>query len=303
MSLSDIPLEIKYEFCEDKIKFSLDDVSTNCLSEDDSFIKRIEKSQLNENYLKKHAIKEIKIKNIFDDGIIFLNNNKYGKAIKCFDEVLFYDSQYFEALINKSYALFHQNHFIKALRFYKKAVKVNVNLADEEYAKLLNKKAASEYDNLGIKLNIYDGDEYFSKGDFKHALECYNNALKDSSKFNDKILSKLLIKKAMTLIELNDFNQAYDCFCQSLNIQSNDLAYYGEGFCLFNLKSKVSENFKKPLKIDKKYSLIQVSILIDLNLFDDALLVCDELLNNHFKEDSYLNKILEIRNIALNNSD
>ena len=118
------------------------------------------------------------IENLFDEGTNFLKSEKFAKAIECFDEVIFYDENYGMALINKSHALFGQKHFVKALRYYRRAVKADENLKDVEYHKLLLANSNAERDNFPkIKLYIYAGDEHFAKGEYEKALESYKKAL------------------------------------------------------------------------------------------------------------------------------
>ena len=117
--------------------------------------------------------------------------------------MLFYDPEYGEALSNKSYALYGQNHFVKSLRYYKRAVEADESLKNMEYHKLLLGKSNEERQHFPkLKLNIYAGDEHFASGEYQKAVDSYNRALMNPSKFKDKILSKLLNKKATTLFFL-----------------------------------------------------------------------------------------------------
>ena len=173
-----IPNEVNFKLKGDEIQFEFEGAFTNWMSQDDSFSARIDESWINKDFFEKHLLKEFEIRNLLDEGTVFLKSGKFKKAIECFDEVLFYDSQYAEALLNKSQALFGQRHYIKALRFYKRAVKVSADLKDVEYHKLLLAKSSEERDNFPpFKRNIYAGDEHFSSGDYEKALESYKKAL------------------------------------------------------------------------------------------------------------------------------
>ncbi len=294
--------ELSFEVRDNQVKFSMGDLSTNWMSRDDSFIKRIDKDNLNQKYMVKHLSKEIEIKNILDEGIRFLNLKKYSKAVKSFDEVLFYDSEYGEALLNKSYALYGQKHFVKSFRHYKRAVKADTNLKNIEYHKLLLAKSNEERDHFPkLKLNIYLGDEYFSKGEYKKAVDSYNRALMNPSKFKDKILSKLLNKKATALLKLNDFDGALGCFKESLKVEDNDYAIYGKGFCEYELDCDIDDDFKSRLNITKRQMLRQVLILNELGYFEQSLEICDFLLENHFKEDDLYFKLIKSREFAIDN--
>lgn len=284
------------EFKNGKVKVSLDNISTNWLDKNDSFLKRIDKDNLNKVFLNEHIKKEIEIKNTLDCGINLLKHDKYTKAILKFDEVLFYDDNYGVALINKSYALRAQKHFVKSLRYYKKAVNASSDLKDMEYYKMLIGEASRERDEFPkIKRNIYAGDEYFTKGEFTQAVKSYDRALENPSKFREKILTKLLNKKATALLKLNEYKKAYECFTQSINCKSNDYAYFGCGVCQFNLGLDLNDNFKKLLDIDKNQMLKQILILNELEYFNQSLNISDYLMENTFKVDDYYIKLVNAR--------
>lgn len=284
------------EFKDGKVKVSLDNISTNWLDKNDSFLKRIDKDNLNKVFLNEHIKKEIEIKNILDCGINLLKHEKYTKAILKFDEVLFYDDNYGVALINKSYALRAQKHFVKSLRYYKKAVNASSDLKDMEYYKMLIVEASRERDEFPkIKRNIYAGDEYFTKGEFTQAVKSYDRALENPSKFREKILTKLLNKKATALLKLNEYKKAYECFTQSVNCKSNDYGYFGCGVCQFNLGLDLNDNFKKLLDIDKNQMLKQIIILNELKYFNESLNISDYLMKNTFKVDDYYIKLVNAR--------
>ena len=284
------------EFKDGKVKVSLDNLSTNWLDKNDSFLKRIDKDNLNKVFLNEHIKKEIEIKNTLDCGINLLKHDKYTKAIVKFDEVLFYDNKYAAALINKSYALRAQKHFVKSLRYYKKAVNASSDLKDVEYYKMLIGEASRERDEFPkIKRNIYAGDEYFTKGEFTQAVKSYDRALENPSKFREKILTKLLNKKATALLKLNEYKKAYECFTQSVDCKSNDYAYFGCGVCQFNLDLDLNVNFKKLLDIDKNQMLKQVIILNELKYFNESLNISDYLMENTFIVDDYYIKLVNAR--------
>mgnify|MGYP006992079853 CR=1 FL=1 len=62
MTFLDIP-DFTCECMGDKVRFQIGDISTNWISKDDSFTKRVDKSNLNKAFLKEHMLKEIEIKN------------------------------------------------------------------------------------------------------------------------------------------------------------------------------------------------------------------------------------------------
>ena len=59
----DVPSQLDFEIRDDKVRFRIDDVSTQWMMEDDSFIKRIDESNLNPVFLRQHLLKEMEIKN------------------------------------------------------------------------------------------------------------------------------------------------------------------------------------------------------------------------------------------------
>lgn len=262
-------------------------LSTSWISKDDGFIKRIQFENLNPFFLQRHLEKEIEIKNILDDAVMMLDNGKYANAISMLDDVLYYDSEYGEALFFKSKAIFAQGHFVKSLRHYRRAVKADSSLKDIEYHKLLLKKSSEERDNFPkIKRNIYAGDEYFSKGDFKKALESYDKALVNPTSFKTKILSKLLNKKATALIRMDMISQALEVFGESVSVKPNDYAYFYLG-----LYSDIGY-IENALKITKKQLLLKAGRLHEFGKDTLALECVDSFLDNHFKvDDDYIDAL------------
>mgnify|MGYP003361880854 CR=1 FL=1 len=299
--ISNIPEGLRFEVQHDKIRFGLNGITTNWMSQSDGFIKRIDKENINQNLILKHLTKELEIKNTLDQGITYLKTQKYLKAIDMFDEVIFYDDEYGEALLNKSYCLKGQKHFVKSLRYYRKAINADDSLKDIEYYKTLLRKANNERDNFPrLKLNIYAGDEYFSKGEFARAIVSYDKALANPSKFKDKILNKLLNKKANALFKLKDYGEALGCFRKSQEVKLNDYAIFGEALCEYELELEVNEKFKAKLDITKKQMLKQVLILNDLGFYSQSLAICDFLCQNHFKEDEFYFKLIKAREVSIN---
>lgn len=287
----------------DKIRFEIDDVSTNWVNNDDSFINRIDEDNLNPDCPEKHLKKEIEIKNRLDEGIVFFNEEKYPKAIGCFDDVIYYDSNYAEALFFKSRCLQAQGHFVKALRYYRKAINADGSFEDIGYHKTLQRQANEERSNFPkIKLNIYNGDEYFARADYNNALESYDRALSNPSKFKEKILFKLLNKKATALFRLNRFDESLDCFFKSLNSKRNDYAIYGIGCCQYRMELELIDEFKRPLAITKEQSINQILILNDLGFFRQSLLISTGILENHFVLDELYFKLVECKIHALDAS-
>lgn len=272
---------------ENRIKFAAGDLITSWISKDDGFIKRIQFENLNPFFLQRHLEKEIEIKNILDDAVMMLDNGKYANAISMLDDVLYYDSEYGEALFFKSKAIFAQGHFVKSLRHYRRAVKADSSLKDIEYHKLLLKKSSEERDNFPkIKRNIYAGDEYFSKGDFKKALESYDKALVNPTSFKTKILSKLLNKKATALIRMDMISQALEVFGESVSVKPNDYAYFYLG-----LYSDIGY-IENALKITKKQLLLKAGRLHEFGKDTLPLECVDSFLDNHFKvDDDYIDAL------------
>lgn len=266
-----------------KIRYEEGDLKTNWMSPDDSFRLRVE--NLNPDCRERHLSKEIEIRNVLDEGIAYLNKGKYPKAIACFDEVLFYDSAYCDALISKSHALYGQGHYVKALRFYRRAVKAGASKDDDYYRRLLDESRRERDSFPKIKSNIYAGDEAASQRDYLTALNFYDKALVNPSKFKKKILYKLLNKKACVLINLNRFDEALASFDVSLRVHENDLAYFGKGYCQYRLGMDCHDSLLKAQRIEKSYLLKKAMILKELGYDGDALSAADCFLDNHFTPD------------------
>ena len=298
--ISDISDEIRCERLDDKVRFEFDGVSTGWMSQSDPFIERISSFRLNRSCFKKHILKEFEIKSILDEGNAFLRSENNAKAIECFDEVIFYDEEYGEALIAKSHALFAQKHFVKALRYYRRGAKASSDLNDVEFHRTLLAKSGKERDAFSkLKRNIYAGDEYFSKGDYGNALESYDRALADTSRQKEKILFKLLNKKAAACIRLNDFESALACFDESLNHFDNDCAWYGKGVCEYELgHERACESLSRAVKIKKSQLLEKGLILNELECYSQAFETFSFLLENHFREDEMYIKAVNGKELA-----
>lgn len=303
MDIENLALELEIDEKDNHVKIAIGDVSTKWICRDDLFIERICDENINPFYRTLHLTREIEVKNILDRGIELLNLQKYGKAIECFDEVIFFDENYADALFNKSHALFNQGHFVKSLRFYKKAIKSGYS-KDIEYHKLLLKKSSEERDNFPkIKKNIYAGDESAAKGEFERALDFYDKALINPSKFKSKIIYKLLNKKGLVLVRLNRIDEALASFEASNQALDNGLAYFGIGYCRHALGEDCADSLKKAEGIDKKYLLKKAMIFNDIKLYDDALDAFNLFLHNHFRLDSRFKSAIEGKMTALDNLD
>lgn len=85
-----IPSELDCEASGNKVRLSIDGLSTYWIDRDDLFFQRIDNDSLNQESLIKHIEKEIQIKNTLDDGVSLFKSQKYAKAIEKLDDVLFY---------------------------------------------------------------------------------------------------------------------------------------------------------------------------------------------------------------------
>ena len=288
---------LTYDYRDGKVRISVGIVSTNWLAEDDLFLKRLENLKANPFFLDEHLGLEIEMKNILDSGF---SQTKPTRAIELFDKVIYYDENYSEALIGKSYALREEKHFVKSLRYYKKAVRADESLNDKDYYRMLLGEANAERDGFPkLKRNIYAGDEYFSKGEYDKALNSYQKALKDQSRFKDKILFKLLNKTGTVYLKLDDYESAFDCFVQSVEVSENDYAFFGLGVCEYKLGLDVNDNFKRPLRLYKSQKLRQAMILNDLGFFEESLKICDDLFVNHFAVDDFYFKLIHVKMYAM----
>ena len=280
--LSNISDDLSVLENDEMIKIQIGDLNTGWLSRDDTFLERISPGNLNRFFRAEHLRKEIEIKNTLDEGIEFLNSKRYPKAVACFDKVLYFDENYSKALYSKSLALYAQGHFVNALRFYKKS-----KVEDLEYHRMLLEESFHERDNFPkIKRNIYAGDEAAVKGDFKSAVEFYTRALDDSSRFKNRILFKLLNKKAFSLIELERFDEALASFDVSVGVHENDPAYFGRGYCQYKLGFECAESLRRAVLIDKKRLLLKAGIFNELGFYKDGLESYNTFLDNHFAVDS-----------------
>ena len=294
--VNNIPSQIRVISKNNLYKLQFGPYSTDWLGRDDYFLKRIDINNLNRVFLKDHLIKEFDVKNKFDSAVVLFQNKSYSKAIKLLDEILFYDSQYLDALLYKSYSLYHQKHFIKALRYFKKAVTVDSALNNNDFHKKLIECVEIEKENLPLfKLNIYQGDECFSAKNFKKAIMYYDLTLEGGFKIPKKICHKLLNKKATALLKLNKYKEALEIFKNS----DSDYNVFSSALCRYKLGLSVGDEFKKPLKITKKQMLHQIMILNKVECFSEAISISNYLLKNHFKVDEFYFKLLKAKKYAL----
>lgn len=299
MTLLDIPDDLKtfedeekitYEFNltiftnGDRIRFAVGESATSWRGPDDRFLERIRFDRLNPCFLESHIAKEIEIRNALERGSKLLNDEKYSKAISEFDDVLYYDGEYGEALLLKSKAIFGQGHFVKSLRHYKRAVKADSSLKDVDYHRLLLKKSSEERDGFPkIKKMIYAGDEFFSRGEYEKALESYDRALANPSQFKNKILSKLLNKKASALVKLDRIDDAILVFKQSIKVKPNDYAIFHLGLHDYE---GVSDAFRRHLSITKAQLLLKAQKLNSVGEYGLAMECLREFFENHYRVDS-----------------
>ena len=275
----------------DRVKFAVGKTATSWMGIDDDFIDRIQFEKLNPCFLERHLAKEIKIRNALERGVELLESEKYAKAIGKFDEVLYYDPEYGRALLFNSKAFFAQGHFVKSLRTYKKAVTADDRLRDGDYHRLLLKKSSEERDSFPkIKKNIYAGDEHFAKGEFERALESYERALANPTSFKNRILSKLLNKKATALVKLDRIDEAVEVFKESIKSKPTDYAYFNLG-----IYGSDCEALKRNLSITKAQLLMKARRLAECGEADMALECLDEFFDNHFRVDDDYRKALNLK--------
>ena len=291
-----ISKEVSLEQSGEKIRFELNGVSTGWMDTDDPFIERIDSDNINRTCPERHLMKEIEVKNLLDEGVSLLKSGEYKKAIESFDEVLFYDLEYGEALIGKSHALFGQRHYVKALRYYRRS-----GTKDTEYHRMLLEKSSEERDHFPkFRQYIYAGDEHFSIGDYENALKNYKKALANPSKQKEKILFKLYNKIASTCLKLNDFENGLKYFNESLNQLNNDYAWYGKGVCEYELGlDGCGGSLANAVDIKKDQLLEKGLIQNELGLYDEAIKTFDCLLDNHFKEDEMYVSALNGKMLAM----
>ena len=292
-----LPPQVTVAKSGDLIRIEFGDLRTNWISADDPFIERIRPGRLNRYFLCKHLAREIEMKNVLDNAANLFDLKSYAKAISELDRVIYYDGGYSEAIILKSHALYFQGHFVKALRFYKKS-----HVEDRDYYRLLLEKSSRERDSFPkIKKNIYAGDEAAAKGDYEGAIGFYDRALENPSKFKDKILFKLLNKKALSLTKLNRFDEALSSFDASLRVHENDFAHFGKAYSQYSLGMDCISNLKRAKNIDKKCLIIKANILNEFGLYEDALDAFNVFLNNHFTIDRDFKSAIEGKAASMDN--
>uniref|UniRef100_UPI00388E9080 tetratricopeptide repeat protein n=1 Tax=Methanobrevibacter sp. TaxID=66852 RepID=UPI00388E9080 len=136
--------------------------------------------------------------------------------------------------------------------------------------------------------------------EYEKALESYEKALLFPSKIKEKILFKLINKKATTYLKLNDFESALVCFNESLNALNNDYAWYGKGVCQYELNMEgACESLGHAVKLTKGQLLDKGLVLNELGCYPQALETFEFLLQNHFRKDEIYITALNGREFAM----
>jgi len=169
---------------------------------------------------------------------------------------------------------------------------------------MLLKKSGEERDNFPkIKRSIYAGDEHFSRGEFSEAIKFYEKALENPTRFKEKILYKLLNKKASSLFELGQYSEAYETFCESVEVSRNDYALFGAANSLYEShhgqinqeRSRICDLLREASGISQSQLIKKAIIFKDMGEFEDCLESLDEFFSIHYRTDDDYIKALNLK--------
>ncbi|MBC7862054.1 MAG: tetratricopeptide repeat protein [Bacteroidia bacterium] len=157
----------------------------------------------------------------------------------------FYLKQMANALNNIGYLAQQQGNVPKALEFYQKSLKIDIELKDKM-------GVATSLNNLGYI--------YFNQGDVLNALEHHHKSLKLREEINDrKGIAQSLNNLAVLYNNQGEFSKALEYYLRSLKLEEEINNKEGAAVCLINIgflyKSlgnlpKAMEYFEKSLKIN-----------------------------------------------------
>lgn len=209
-----------------------------------------EKNQLNkkESELFKEELRKTmseKDINSFKKGIDNLFNKKFEESNKIFDKLLekYPDNAY---LLNyKGVNLYYFKKFDDALKYFNKSLKIkeipdtifNIGLLHLAFGK---SKESIKYFERTIFIDNKHPKAHFELGTALADLEFYNEALilyEEALSLNFKPTAEYWFNKGEILKRLNEYENAIECFDNSIKIKENkDDAWLGKGNCFYNLK-------------------------------------------------------------------
>ena len=242
------------------------------------------------------------IENLLEKSKNYYYLKKWDELIKISDKILTYDSLNYNALLNKSKALFNLNQFSQAYDIFKSFNLNNLEDYKEEYLKTLKELGfksndlgyLNEYLNIEFNFNVLlkRSEIFYQSGNYDKAIEDYETLLqKDNSKldlFKDKYI-ELLLNKAKNYCDSSKYNQSIISLDKILELDNQDeKALIYKANCLFKLK-----NYKDTLLIsnqileigdNKDILFLKAESLYQLKKYLESIKCFNQLNNEKFND-------------------
>ncbi|MEO8956980.1 MAG: tetratricopeptide repeat protein [Ktedonobacteraceae bacterium] len=184
-------------------------------------------------------------KELFDEGIMLLNSNRYAEALAIYERVTHMTPGDGSAFYNKGVALDGLKRYEEAIVAYNMAIQLNSQHVSSHYNKGVAlgslkryTEALAAYDQT-LRLDPNKVNAYYNKGviydelkRYTEAITCYDQALR----LNPGYVSAYY-NKGVALGGLKRYVEAIACYDQALRLDPGKAnAYYNKGVALGSLK-------------------------------------------------------------------
>jgi tetratricopeptide (TPR) repeat protein/streptogramin lyase len=212
---------------------------------------------------------------IIFEGIKYVNNENYSKAIELYDEAIKLNPKSHVGHVYKGYALLKLKKYDEAITCYNVALEINSKEIDALKYKGLSLSnlskyneaiqcydAALEIDPMDSKVWYYKGSALSQLSKYNEAIKCYTEAIKINPEYNDPLRDKGLLEKFAKVVveekepaplpradislildegsqyfENGDYDNAIKSFDKAMSLNpKNPIPYNHKGDVLFKLK-------------------------------------------------------------------
>lgn len=229
----------------------------------------------------------------YTKGCLYYNKENYSESIECFDITLSKDPHHGGAYFYKAHSLINLSKENEALEVIDSAINLKVQLPDRFYslkASIMEnfkryEEAINEYKNA-INCEPNDANHYYSAGYALSEIEQYDEALKyyEKSLELDPNQSRVYVNVSYCLYNLERFHECIEYCDKAIDMEPDYIVpHQNKGWALYRLyhieEAEVECNYA--LKIDGNnldVLLLKLRILMYKELYQEALVVCDRML-------------------------
>ncbi|KPA09802.1 TPR repeat-containing protein [Candidatus Magnetomorum sp. HK-1] len=204
------------------------------------------------------------IKNLFQQGITFADEQAYEDAANCFKSIVQKDSSRIDALINLGLMYYYSGHYLRAEKIMLSAIEKLPKSPDIYFYMGLIYSALEKISDAVAcykKTVLYDpnyvpawynlGDLLFNQKQYTNAIEYFQKAISIDEKYTDAHLNL-----GESYSRIGQFKKAITCFERVISIQPNHTeAFYNMGVAYnkLNLYNKAIEAYDNALTIDSNH--------------------------------------------------